>query len=71
MTLKYFLHLAAFRAVQQMWFPTNSAVRFMHQVDFSYEDSGEKGSGSLPEFQNNDKVFIKIAQNLRIWYMSA
>lgn len=71
MTFKYFSHLASLPVVQQMWFPANRAVRSTHQVNFSYEDSGKKASGYLPEFLNNHKIFIKIAHSIRIWYMSA
>lgn len=65
-TFKYFSHLASLPVVQQMWFPTNTAVRSMHQVNFSCDDSGKKGSGYLPALLNNLKVFIKIAKSFRI-----
>lgn len=43
MTLKYFSHLVSLPVIQQLWFHASTAVKSMYQVNFLYENFGEKG----------------------------
>ena len=65
-TTRIFLTSGFFTCSSTERFPTNTAVRSIQQVNFSYEDSGKMSYGYLPEFLNDHKVFIKRAKSIGI-----